>query len=105
MERAVAPLLLQRRASGRRALSRLRAPLRHRDPSGRHQHRHHLRRHLRPRAHRCRTRGQHAGEKRMALTSLIHFRLLARLYRTQDRVQEPRMVPVILIRRYRGERR
>jgi hypothetical protein len=41
----------------------------------------------------------------MALTSLIHFRLLARLYRTQDRVQEPRMVPVILIRRYRGERR
>jgi hypothetical protein len=128
MERAVAPLLLQRRASGRRALSRLRDPLRRRDPSGRHR----PRRHLRPRVHRYRTRDQGLGVKRTAalatlirlrllarrcrtrdgvqdqhatLTSLIRLRLLERRCPTRDWAQEPRAVPTILIRRYRSVRR
>ena len=97
MERAVAPLLLQRRASRRRALSRLRAQLRHRDPSERHQHLHRPR-HFRPRVHHCRTRDQGLGVKRTALTTLIRICLLVHRCRTRDGVQDQRATLTSLIR-------
>jgi hypothetical protein len=107
MDRAAALFLLHRRVSGRRASSRLRAQLRHRDPSGHRQHHHrpHLRRHFRPRVGRCRVRDQHPREKRAALTSLIRFNPLARRFQTRNRAQERCTVPTILIRRYQGARR
>ena len=107
MDRAVAPLLLLRRASGRQASSRLRAPRRrnpvqlrhHRDPRGCHRRRLHPRHHSLPLACRCRMRDRGRGEKRAEPATLIRFRPRGPRCRTQDLVQEQCTALAILFRR------
>jgi len=109
MERAVAPLLLQLRASGRRALSRLRTPRsrhpvrprHHRDPPGRQQPRYRAQRHFLRVGCRCRTRDRRQGEKCSAPATLIRFRPLGRRFRTRDGLRERCTALAIPSRRYR----